>query len=266
LDTGLGWQAGAGIRLKRPHDNTGRGLDAVSPWLDADALYVRTGPLDRFGFAVGAGLAFPIGHKRHVWLGPFVRYFQVVQLERVNYNNDDAKILSVGLSLEIGNARGRKEVALAVVPAKAPVVIPPPIPAVIPPPVVVEIPKVVLPVADLNVVIQFNWDDYSFRPDAYPGLEKAAKVLNDNPSYDAIVMGHASSEGDTEHNQILSENRAKAVMNYLVEHGVAEERLRFEGFGSSVSVKSNNTLSGRKANRRVTFRMEPAVASPGSAK
>lgn len=97
-------ELGAGVRFKRPH-----GSGSFSPWLDGSALYVRTGPLDRFGFAVGAGLAFPVSRARGVWMGAFVRYLQVVQEpERAGFDNTDAKILVGGLSLEVDHAFGRR--------------------------------------------------------------------------------------------------------------------------------------------------------------
>src|SRR4051795_13552361 len=60
-DSGTAWAFGGGLRLKRPHSRPDDdALGGLSPWLDADALYVRTGSLNRPGFAVGAGLAVPI--------------------------------------------------------------------------------------------------------------------------------------------------------------------------------------------------------------
>ena len=67
------------------------------------------------------------------------------------------------------------------------------------------------------------------------------------------VEGHASSEGGDEHNQTLSEQRAEAVLNYLVAHGVNGKRLVSKGFGSSVPLDTNETIAGRENNRRVEF-------------
>ena len=109
-DAGIAWAAGGGVRFKRPHDSEGP-LRAISPWLDADALYVRTGPLNRFGFAVGAGFSFALDEARHYWLGPFARYFQIVQSERPAYDNTDAKTLIAGVSFEIDFAHRRPAAA-----------------------------------------------------------------------------------------------------------------------------------------------------------
>ncbi|MSP59579.1 MAG: OmpA family protein [Myxococcales bacterium] len=98
--TGFAFALGAGARLKRPH----RGAGQFFPWADIDVHYVRTGPLDRFGFSVGAGISFPLGLARAVWLGPFVRYFQIVQPEQPGFDNRDALIVCGGISVEVGRA------------------------------------------------------------------------------------------------------------------------------------------------------------------
>jgi outer membrane protein OmpA-like peptidoglycan-associated protein len=94
---GEAFTLGTGPRLQRPRK------DGWSPWIDADPLYVRTGSLDRFGVTVGAGVAFPLREARDLWLGPYVRYLQVVQdstSDPIAVNSADARILAVGLSLE----------------------------------------------------------------------------------------------------------------------------------------------------------------------
>ena len=68
---------GAGLRLRRPHDL--RSFGGASPWLEAEGLDVHAGQLQGAGFAVGAGIAVPIGPARKVWLGPFVRYLDILQ-------------------------------------------------------------------------------------------------------------------------------------------------------------------------------------------
>jgi hypothetical protein len=63
---------------------------------------VRTGGLDRFGLTLGAGVSFPLAPTRNAWLGPFVRYMQIVQPDRMGFDDTDAKMLFVGLSFELG--------------------------------------------------------------------------------------------------------------------------------------------------------------------
>jgi hypothetical protein len=78
-----------------------------------DALYVRTGSLDRPGFAVAAAASMPLGKSRVFWVGSLVRYLQIIQPDRTGFDNHDAKILSLGISLEVGLGVQRKGEAAA---------------------------------------------------------------------------------------------------------------------------------------------------------
>jgi OmpA-OmpF porin, OOP family len=67
-----------------------------------------------------------------------------------------------------------------------------------------------------------------------------------------IAEGHTDSQGDDAYNQELSERRAGAVRQYLIEtYGIAADRLEAEGFGESRPVADNETPEGRQQNRRV---------------
>ena len=88
------------------------------------------------------------------------------------------------------------------------------------------------------------------------------EVVKDNPQIKKILIeGHASSEGDASHNLKLSDERAKAVMAYLTEHGVAKDRLSAKGFGSTQPIADNNTEVGREKNRRVDFTIVEQAAA-----
>ena len=104
-ESGVAWGFGGGLRIKRPHNSRTSG---VSPWIDADLLYVRTGDLNRLGFDVAVGLAFPVDAARSFWVGPFVRYHQTLNSERAGYDTRDAKLLIAGLSVEFGSGVERK--------------------------------------------------------------------------------------------------------------------------------------------------------------
>jgi len=92
---GNAWTFGGSLRLRSPRNASDKFL-VISPWADADLLYVRTGGLNRPGFAAAAGVSVPIGKARIFWVGPFVRYLQIIQSNRVGFDNNDAKILSLG--------------------------------------------------------------------------------------------------------------------------------------------------------------------------
>ncbi len=84
-------------------------------------------------------------------------------------------------------------------------------------------------------------------------LDKLVTFLQSNASMKILVKGHTSSEGSDEYNQKLSENRSKAVVDYLKSKGIAQERLSFKGFGKSQPVSSNDSENSRQMNRRVEF-------------
>lgn len=77
-------------------------------------------------------------------------------------------------------------------------------------------------------------------------LHDLVKILNKQPQLRLKIEGHTSDEGDAAFNQKLSENRAKAVVDFLISKGIAADRLEFEGKGSSEPLDPNN----REVNRR----------------
>ena len=286
-ESGVVWGLGAGLRLKRPHD--AESMHGVSPWLDADALYVRTGQLDRACFDIAAGLAVPLGEARAFWLGPFVRYLQVMQPERTGYDNGDAKILSVGVSLEVGNGIERPRAAeqVRVVTNERVVtndVVSCPdgdkdgVPDTVDrcpevagmmeawgcpnyPKLVVQRDKL-----ELKEKLYFAWDQAKLEDASFPVLDQVAQALKDNKGFRVQVEGHSDSSGADDHNQTLSEKRAEAVLDYLAAHGVARDRLVAKGFASSVPIDTNATVAGRENNRRVEFVVHFIILNPGSSK
>jgi outer membrane protein OmpA-like peptidoglycan-associated protein len=266
---GTAWAFGGSLQFKRPHDAPDNSFFGISPWIDVDALYVRTGPLDRLGLAVGAGLAVPLSRSRVFWLGPFVRYFVIVQPDNAGYNNASANTLTIGLSLDVTSGVKRRlepEVAAVAncsdrcsdrdgdgVPDVVDVC-----PDVAGPwqnygcpaykKIVVKRDKL-----ELTERIQFAWDEATLLEASFPLLDEVARALIENKTFRVQVEGNTSSEGTEQHNQTLSEARAQAVLAYLVNHGVPRERLDSKGFASTVPVASNTTEAGREANRRVEF-------------
>jgi outer membrane protein OmpA-like peptidoglycan-associated protein len=272
-ESGRAWAYGGGLRLKRPHTSPDNdSLYAISPWVDADALYVRTGDLNRFGFDLAAGLSVPIGTSRAVWIGPFARYFQIVQPDRAGFDNRDARILSLGVSLEVGSGVRRGAVASTTCldrdndgvcddVDRCPDVAGPKDNWGCPPykRLVVKPGKL-----ELKEKIFFEWDKAIIQEVSHPVLDEAVQALKDNRSFRVQVEGHASSEGAYDYNQALSEKRAEAVLDYLVAHGVGKERLVSKGFSSSVPVASNVTEVGREQNRRVEFIVSFIIINDGS--
>lgn len=100
--SGMASTVGAGLRLKRPHDR--RSASGVSPWVDLEVLSVNGGAGDRRAFAVGGGVALPLGGSRGIWMGPFVRYLQLVEESGAGGNPRASSGLFAGLTFEIAFA------------------------------------------------------------------------------------------------------------------------------------------------------------------
>jgi OOP family OmpA-OmpF porin len=79
-------------------------------------------------------------------------------------------------------------------------------------------------------------------------------VIVENPQIKKIrIEGNASAEGSPQHNQKLSEDRARSVLTYLTEHGIAAGELVSIGHGADHPIADNTSEAGREQNRRVEF-------------
>jgi OOP family OmpA-OmpF porin len=107
---------------------------------------------------------------------------------------------------------------------------------------------------DFKEKIQFENAKSVILPQSFGLLDDIVKVIKDNPQAKKIAIeGHASAEGDAKRNLTLSDERAKAVMKYCVDHGVDAKRLTAKGFGITKPIADNATEEGREKNRRVEF-------------
>jgi OOP family OmpA-OmpF porin len=105
--------------------------------------------------------------------------------------------------------------------------------------------------------IHFDTGKWDIKPDAYPALDEVLAVLESNPVLRVEIEGHTDNVGSEAYNQKLSENRARAVMEYLVKKGVQPERLSSAGYGFSRPIAPNDTTEGRAKNRRVELTPMP---------
>ena len=101
--------------------------------------------------------------------------------------------------------------------------------------------------------IFFDTDKYDIKPRSEPELRKVILFLEENPSIRIVVNGHTDNVGTADYNQKLSANRAQAIHQYLVQAGIAEERLSFRGYGAEQPIADNDTDKGRRRNRRIAF-------------
>lgn len=111
------------------------------------------------------------------------------------------------------------------------------------------------PAEDLVTVakkIKFESGNYNFTQDTYPSLIDLAKLLIQEPKNIKFkIIGHTDSVGDYKINRELSLRRASAVRNYLVDSGIAKDRIAVVGLGESDPIDNNLTKEGRANNRRV---------------
>lgn len=101
----------------------------------------------------------------------------------------------------------------------------------------------------------FETDSYELKPESKVELDEVVEFLNNNPDVRIMLEGHTDNVGTGEYNLTLSENRARAVYNYLVKEGVDENRLEYKGYGFGQPVESNKTKEGRARNRRTEMRI-----------
>jgi outer membrane protein OmpA-like peptidoglycan-associated protein len=103
--------------------------------------------------------------------------------------------------------------------------------------------------------IQFDFDKATIRPESDGLMAEIISVIKENPHIKKIAIeGHTSSEGTEKHNLKLSDARAKAVMDYLVNKGgLPKEMFTAKGYGESRLIADESTEEGREKNRRVEF-------------
>ena len=99
--------------------------------------------------------------------------------------------------------------------------------------------------------ILFKTDSASLTPDLAANLTRFAKILLTSADYRVTIEGHTDNRGPEAYNQMLSEQRAQNVLQFLTEQGVAPDRLTAVGYGMSRPIGDNESAAGRKRNRRV---------------
>ncbi len=104
--------------------------------------------------------------------------------------------------------------------------------------------------------LYFYTDKSSLSSNTIKKLGKLIKVLNDNSNYFVKIYGHADERASEEYNMTLSEKRAKSVQDYLVNHGIAAERImEVKGFGESKPAEKGGSVDKLQKNRRVELEL-----------
>jgi len=113
--------------------------------------------------------------------------------------------------------------------------------------------------------IFYDLGKHTLRPESKSELDRLIKLMNDNPTLKIQISGHTDSRGSDQSNKELSLNRAKEVVNYLVNAGIAGARLKYEGYGEEQLIYSDADIAKLKTtkekeaahqeNRRTEFKI-----------
>jgi OOP family OmpA-OmpF porin len=102
--------------------------------------------------------------------------------------------------------------------------------------------------------VTFALDSAVIEPQSEQTLTRALQILRDNPDVRVEVGGHTDNQGNASYNRRLSDQRANAVRDWMVAHGIEAARLTARGYGHTQPVGDNNTPEGQAQNRRIEFR------------
>ena len=98
--------------------------------------------------------------------------------------------------------------------------------------------------------IFFEKNKSSLKKSSYVELKKVLKLLQFNPHLKIQISGHTDSDGDDDFNFELSINRAKSVVNWLIQNNINKDRLSFKGYGETKPIEENNSFANKAKNRR----------------
>ncbi len=103
--------------------------------------------------------------------------------------------------------------------------------------------------------VLFDVNKYEIKTESTSELERLFNLLTVNTTIKVEIGGHTDNSGAETINQPLSQNRAKAVYDYLIKKGIAAKRLTFKGYGSSVPIMPNTSDEGKRKNRRTEIKV-----------
>lgn len=101
--------------------------------------------------------------------------------------------------------------------------------------------------------VYFYFGHTTLKPESNPALNAVAELLKQNPNVRCEIGGHTDDEGANDYNLMLSEGRAKAVVEYLVRQGIDPSKLSARGYGESKPIDTGITKAAKARNRRVEF-------------
>ncbi|MCB9594349.1 MAG: OmpA family protein [Sandaracinaceae bacterium] len=248
LDLGLGLEVGGDV-------------EGTRLWGSAHLGAGVTGDLVRPVLHLAIGIDVAVSPE--VGLGPTIEYGHVFE-EDGEGSSDDAAWVSIGATLTY---RPPTSPSAPPEPPPPPVVHPPrpprtPPPAPVHPPVEPEVFLDMLDEAagleprELLVPVLFHFDSTELVACSVASLRSLRDHLAEHDEIQVLeIEGHADGSGGDDYNRDLSERRAAAIRDWLVEHGIVPERLRVAARGEASPVETNDDEAGREQNRRARFRV-----------
>jgi outer membrane protein OmpA-like peptidoglycan-associated protein len=103
--------------------------------------------------------------------------------------------------------------------------------------------------------VRFETGRATLKKESFQVLDQIVAIMNEYIGYKLSIQGHTDNVGDEASNKVLSEDRAKACLQYLTSKGVTPARLSFSGFGEEFPIANNRRSAGRRLNRRVEFNL-----------
>lgn len=123
--------------------------------------------------------------------------------------------------------------------------------------------KMLTEAVSIKLALTFDTNKADIKPEFIDQIAKVAKFMTEYPDTTVVIEGHTDSTGAAKYNKSLSQKRAQAVADSLVnEHHVAANRVSAVGYGEEKPIADNNTADGRKANRRVVAQISTTVTKP----
>ncbi len=104
-----------------------------------------------------------------------------------------------------------------------------------------------------RLLVFFNSNSATLNASSYPELNRAVHLMKAVPAMKVQIAGYTDSVGSDEYNKQLSQRRAESVRNYLIQNGIAANRITAHGYGKESPIADNGTDDGRAENRRVEF-------------
>jgi OmpA-OmpF porin, OOP family len=103
--------------------------------------------------------------------------------------------------------------------------------------------------------VEFDFGKYSLRPSSYATLDDLVDYLNRKPNERIEIGGHTDNVGSDAKNLVLSLERAKSIVEYLISKGISNDRLVAKGYGAEEPIEDNSTEEGRQKNRRTEVKI-----------